>query len=279
MESLRHYTMPSYYSTPTFYPLDLSHSGQMPCILEVDHGSWQTCDSVYENECEDCYDANEEDYESGDGNATELNPDAPDFNPDSMNEKNSDWEFTEDQQNDFQCVLNIGHEQLKVSAESVDLVLAANFILNDVFGFLSPNYEQVVEYSDDSIDNLDTTKDEKPYVLNKKLFSAKAMKLRKSSSPSKIPLVKPEISYERSELMAIAESPLCKVIPENLVILAKRLPKLVKKEGPTPNILIKQVKAIKKQEETFSKCSNKETIEGETELMSDICSDKTNSNE
>merc|ERR1712029_392618 len=66
---------------------------------------------------------------------------------------------------------------------------------------------------------------------------------------SSIELVPPEISYDRDQLMNIAKSPLSQATPEAWPAIAKKLPRLVRREGPTANIIIKEVRAIKKQEE------------------------------
>merc|ERR1711982_184676 len=86
-----------------------------------------------------------------------------------------------------------------------------------------------------------------PYIHNGKPFNGKKQKFNKKgfkaykdfkdkvedTEESTVKLVPPEISYNRDELMNIA----------------KKLPRLVRREGPTANIIIKEVRAIKKQEE------------------------------
>ena len=49
--------------------------------------------------------------------------------------------------------------------------------------------------------------------------------------------------------MAMAKSPLCQVTPQAWPMIAKKMPRLVRREGPTANIIIKEVRAIKKQGE------------------------------
>merc|ERR1711923_26950 len=80
----------------------------------------------------------------------------------------------------------------------------------------------------------------KPYNGKKQKFNKKGFKAYKDfkdkvedTEESTVKLIPPEISYDRDQLMNIA----------------KLLPRLVRREGPTANIIIKEVRAIKKQEE------------------------------
>ena len=66
---------------------------------------------------------------------------------------------------------------------------------------------------------------------------------------STVKLVPPEISYNRDELMNIAKMPLSQATPDAWPSIAKKLPRLVRREGPTANIIIKEIRAVKKQEE------------------------------
>merc|ERR1712131_452556 len=68
-----------------------------------------------------------------------------------------------------------------------------------------------------------------------------------NSTPIK--LVPPEISYERDELLKLAERPLSKTLPDSWLSIAKKHPRIVKREGPTANLIAKEVRALKKQEE------------------------------
>ena len=235
MDTIDPYMMTSYYPMPSYYPMDLARSMQMPNIMEVDHMGWERCEKLSDTECDNCLDASKE--ESG---PTELNPDAPDFNPGSIeltNQKN--WMFDPAHETDYECVINVGNEQLKMSAVSMDLVMAANYILNDVFSFITPEVP-MLEMPEYEI-NQNVTPTKKPNAAKSNKYSG--------AYHAGMLLVKPDISYEKAELMAIAQSPLCQVTPQAWPMIAKRLPRLVRREGPTANIIIKEVRAIKKQEE------------------------------
>ena len=204
----------------------------MPNIMEVDHMGWERCQKLSDTECDNCLDDSKE--ESG---PTELNADAPDFNPGNLDQKNG--MFDPAQESDYECVINVGNEQLKMSAVSMDLVMAANYILNDVFSFITPEVP-MLEMPEYEINQNVTN--------SKKINSAKCNKY-KGAYHAGMRLVKPEISYGKDELLAIAQSPLCQVTPQAWPMIAKSLPRLVRREGPTANIIIKEVRAIKKQEE------------------------------
>ena len=204
----------------------------MPNIME--HMGWDQCGRFTETECDTCIDAN-----TGEDGTTELNPEAPDFNP--GNDQNN-WAIDAEDKSDYECVLNVGQEQLKMSAVSMDLVLAANYILNDVFSFIAPEMPML------EMPEMPEYQINRNVKFSKKSHYSNSQRYR-SSSPGCLLLVKPEISYEKAELMAIAKSPLCQVTPQAWPMIAKNLPRLVRREGPTANLLIKEVRAIKKQEE------------------------------
>merc|ERR1711879_339989 len=121
--------------------------------------------------------------------------------------------------------------------------------LNDAFIIVDPEYPFI----------------DLPYIHNGKSFNGKKQKGFKKggykaykdfnkdkfeeTEESTVKLVPPEISYNRDELMNIAKMPLSQATPEAWPSIAKKLPRLVRREGPTANIIIKEVRAIKKQEE------------------------------
>merc|ERR1712241_236339 len=89
------------------------------------------------------------------------------------------------------------------------------------------------------------------------------------SEESSIELVPPEISYDREELMNIAKMPLSQAAPEAWPSIAKKLPRLVRREGPTANIIIKEITKIKKQEElNVAKMTINKKAEDEPEVLS-----------
>merc|ERR1740128_6383 len=190
-----------------------------------------------------------------------LNPTAPDFQPGHMN--TSPTNFYENHQNLVQMkpqFHNYGNDQMEMPAVPMDLVFAANYLFNDFFGFCAPEVPML----------------KMPYPeANKKVNHSKKTNSSKPQKPSSssfkgVTLVKPEISYGKEELMAIARSPLCQVTPDAWPGIAKRLPRLVKREGPTANLLIKEVRAIKKQEEEQNSVREVRAIKKQEEDQNNI---------
>merc|ERR1712083_662160 len=194
---------------------------------------------------------------------TQLNPAAPDFSPrhadppaqseEVQSEKvQSEKVQSKKVQSENKVVrrLNMSEKYrqnpLKMSPVSMDLVLAANYMLNDIFGFLGPQIPPRQNHRQ---------KDGKIFPKNKKANSPKMPRSR-SPSPCSVALAIPDISYGKAELLAISKSPLSQCTPQAWPAIAKNLPRLVRREGPTANIIIKEVRAIKKQGEGVRDVNN-----------------------
>jgi len=64
-------------------------------------------------------------------------------------------------------------------------------------------------------------------------------------------LVKPELSYEKAELMQLAKSPLCRATPERWSELVADLPGVVRRAdraGPTSKLILREMEEIRRQE-------------------------------
>jgi len=136
----------------------------------------------------------------------------------------------------------------------------SDYILNDAFILVDPEFS----YLDFPYINMGKN------VHGKKQKTKKGYKTKQEmveeSEESSIELVPPEISYDRDQLMDIAKSPLSQATPEVWPAIAKKLPRLVRREGPTANIIIKEVRAIKKQEElNVKKMAKTEIFNNKTE--------------
>merc|ERR1711953_286851 len=110
----------------------------------------------------------------------------------------------------------------------------SDYILNEAFIIVDPE----LSYLDFPYINMGKNLHGK----KQKGYKARAEK-EEESEESSIELVPPEISYDRDELMNIAKSPLSQATPEAWPAIAKKLPRLVRREGPTANIIIKEVRA------------------------------------
>jgi len=246
MEIIDPYMMPEYYMYDQYHS-DLTNGIQMMNIVELNHQPWQPYPMISYAK---------EDYVQHNSAPTKLNPAAPDFNPRNMT-TSPPPNWTGDNKpivyknTSEKNVMKVYHDKMKMPAVSMDFVIAANYMLNDIFGFIAPQLprKEKPKYRDDK--NLHASKTTHSPKIHE----------NKSSPPSSVVLVKPEISYGKDALMAIAKSPLCQVTPDVWPMIAKQLPRLVRREGPTANILIKEVRAIKKQEEEQTNTDKSKTNE------------------
>ena len=228
------YMMPEYYWVEES---DLVSGMQMMNMMELNHTMPYQPYPVYPYGVEDHFNTH-----------TQLNPTAPDFSPrqsePSGEKKIIDRRVSKGHKYNNNCPMN-------VSPVSMDLVLAANYMLNDIFGFISPQLplRQKPRYKD--------TK----YPTSSKKNSSPKLPRSRSPSPCSVKLVMPEISYDKEELMELAKSPLCQVTPQAWPMIAKKMPRIVRREGPTANIIIKEVRAIKKQGETGIINNSVDTLE------------------
>jgi len=220
------YMMPTYYWYDT---MDIAKGVQMMSMMEQDPIGWQNCEKISDSECDACVEVNKDT-----STAPKLNPGAKDFNPGNVDLYDENTWVCENQpallmDNSIEnCHFSLMNNQV-----TLDFVNAANYIFNDVFSFIVPEAHSEVY---------------------KRFYPSKKPKLGKShksagSSYGGMKLVKPDISYNKEQLMNIAKSPLCQVTPEAWPSIAKKLPRLVRREGPTAKIIMKEVRAIKKQEE------------------------------
>jgi len=143
----------------------------------------------------------------------------------------------------FECVVKVGNDELKVSGVSLDLVKTAKFVLHEFFNICPPE-DAVMESPPPELD-------EKSFGARRKTNSGGSTKSTESDTGT-MTLLKPEISYDKQELMAMAKSPLCKVTPTTLTEVTKDLPGVVRRAdraGPTFKIIQREMEGLRKQEE------------------------------
>jgi len=144
---------------------------------------------------------------------------------------------------DFECVVKVGNDELKISGVSVDLVKTAKIVLHEFFDICPPE-DAIMESPPPELD-------EKTCGARRKNISGGSSKSTDSDSGS-MALIKPDISYEKHELMALSKSPLCKVTPTIWNEVTKDLPGLVRRAdraGPTSKIILREMEGLRKQEE------------------------------
>merc|ERR1712029_470788 len=147
------------------------------------------------------------------------------------------------------------------------------FILNsDAFIIVDPEYPFIdlpYIHNGKSCINSGGKKPQKGFKKGFKAYKDFNKDKLDDTEESTVKLVPPEISYNRDELMNIAKLPLSQATPDVWPSIAKKLPRLVRREGPTANIIIKEVRAIKKQEElNVAKMTINKKAEDEPEVLS-----------
>merc|ERR1719512_616508 len=133
-----------------------------------------------------------------------------------------------------------------------------------------PDQTDYTKLNNQFILNSDGKKPQKGFKKGFKAFKDfNKDKLELDTEESTVKLVPPEISYNRDELMNIAKMPLSQAAPEAWPSIAKKLPRLVRREGPTANIIIKEITKIKKQEElNVAKMTINKKSEDEPQILS-----------
>jgi len=127
----------------------------------------------------------------------------------------------------------------------------SDYIINDAFIIVDPSDFPFIDlpYLQDGKQSFHGKKQK--FKKGQKGFAPQRMykEEEEECDEGSVELVQPEISYDRDELMNISKLPLSQATPDSWSSIAKKLPRLVRREGPTANLLIKEVRAIKKQEE------------------------------
>lgn len=129
----------------------------------------------------------------------------------------------------FFVSIKIRSEELTISGGSMDLVKTAKIVLNEFFNQTSsPEEEMEPEVPAD-------VSASRGYV----------------SSPT-MEMVKPDITYNKEQLLEIAKSSMCKKTPESWDVIAKELPGVVRRPqraGPTSKLILREMEGLRKQEQ------------------------------
>jgi len=143
----------------------------------------------------------------------------------------------------FESVVQIGNDELKISGLSEDLVKTAKIVLHEFFNICN-NEENCMDSASPEL------------VVGSSGARRKNISGGSSESTDSdigtMALIKPEISYEKQELMALSKSPLCKVTPSTWSEVTKDLPGVVRRAdraGPTSKIILREMEGLRKQEE------------------------------
>ena len=129
----------------------------------------------------------------------------------------------------YLVTIKIRSEDLTISGRSRDLVKTAKIVLNEFFNQTSHPEEEVGP--------------ETPADVSASSGYA--------SSPT-IEMVKPDITYNKEQLLEIAKSSMCKNTPESWDVIAKELPGVVRRPrraGPTSKLILREMEGLRKQEQ------------------------------
>jgi hypothetical protein len=140
------------------------------------------------------------------------------------------------------ATLLVGPEQLVISGSSADLVRTAKIVLHEFFNVCGGT--RAADTSELDSSELDSSLASPPAGARSKNSSGGSST---SSDPAKeqeeleegelveeddrpeLELVKPELSYDKCELLQLARSPLCRVAPDRWTELAAELPGIVRR--------------------------------------------------
>jgi len=149
--------------------------------------------------------------------------------------------------------VKVGTEQLTITGVTPELVKTAKIVLNEFFSMCPP--EDSPENLGARRKNISGEREEEEHLRRKNTSGDREKDKEEEedllSGPPETVLVKPDISYEKEELLKMAESPLCKVTPPNWVSVAALMPGVVRRAdraGPTSKLIQREMMEIRRQE-------------------------------
>ena len=128
-------------------------------------------------------------------------------------------ELKEQEKKSFSLNVKIRNEELTVTGASIDLVKTAKIVLHEFFNICPPT-EAETEAEEP---------DEAPVVF-----------------------VKPDITYNKEQLVELSKSPLCRSTPLSWDNIVKELPGVARRPeraGPTSKLILREMEGLRKQEE------------------------------
>lgn len=148
----------------------------------------------------------------------------------------------------------VGQQQLTISGVSPELVRTAKIVLHEFFNVCGGNNipSSVTVSEDSNMESPPPEREMKTGARSKNCSgeSSGSSTVEEDDGPQLI-LVKPELSYEKAELMQLAKSPLCRATPERWSELVADLPGVVRRAdraGPTSKLILREMEEIRRQE-------------------------------
>lgn len=127
-------------------------------------------------------------------------------------------ELKDQEKRTFSVNVKIRNEELTVTGASIDLVKTAKIVLHEFFNICPPSKAET-----------ESEELEAPVVF-----------------------VKPDITYNKQELLAMSKSPLCRKTPVSWDNIVKELPGVARRPeraGPTSKLILREMEGLRKQEE------------------------------
>lgn len=144
--------------------------------------------------------------------------------PEKMGKVNNEDELNQNEFGDqstkkkVSMTLRVQDGEIVLSGTSEELIKTAKTVLTEFFNITNDNFDPVPDGNE-------------------------------SDDEAGIQLVPPQISYGKEELMAMARSPICRQTPQQWPDIAKELPGLVRRQGPTSKLILREMEELRKQEE------------------------------
>jgi len=128
-------------------------------------------------------------------------------------------ELKEQEKKSFSLNVKIRNEELTVTGTSIDLVKTAKIVLHEFFNICPPTEAE--------------TEAEEP-------------------AEAPVVFVKPDITYNKEQLVELSKSPLCRSTPLSWENIVKELPGVARRPeraGPTSKLILREMEGLRKQEE------------------------------
>lgn len=147
------------------------------------------------------------------------------------------------------ATVTVGQQNLLISGASPDLVRTAKIVLHEFFNVCGGSS---MSTEDTNMSSPPIERENKTGARSKNCSGESSVSsFGEEEDENQLILVKPELSYEKAELMQMAKSPLCRVTPERWSELVADLPGVVRRAdraGPTSKLILREMEEIRRQE-------------------------------
>ena len=152
---------------------------------------------------------------------------------------------------EFSQTIRIRDESITITGKSSELVKTAKIVLHEFFNVI-PTEKKGLDKDEDRSQLATATSSLPPSIESSYKTVQSENEEEEEEDTVGIELVKPKISYNKEELMAMARSPFCRETPITLTEIAKELPGVVRRQerpGPTSKLILREMEGLRRQEE------------------------------